>query len=214
MVPGQPPPQIVFRPPAPAPVTQQTRPVHTPVIQQTRPVHTYQAQRGRPFLGTHTRARAPAPNKVWAPPRQTAPVNPPRKTLVPNKVLTGRLLTSRTVVRPVAAPPVTSNNGVRPGGKLQQLLQGGDHSYGGSENGARSGDHSYGQSTSPDIEEIPEKDPLALDDDDLEAVDPYESESLIIPSINPDVDKDLAADDDDVIAAGEEQKRVNYLMFK
>ena len=114
-----------------------------------------------------------------------------------------------------AAPSVTSNNGGRPGGggQLKKLLQG-DHSYGGSENGARSADHSYGQSTSPDIEEIPEKDPLALDDDDLEAVDPYESESLIIPSINPDVDKDLAADDDDVIAAGEEQKRVNYLMFK
>ena len=210
VVPGQPPPQIVFRPSTPAPA---------PVIQpaQTRPVHTYPAQRGRPLLGTHTRARAPAPNKVWAPPRQTVPINPPRKTLVPNKVLTGRLLTSRTVVRPVAAPPVTSNNGVRPGGRLlQQMLQapGGDHNYGGSENGARSADHSYGQSTSPDIEEIPEKDPLALDDDDLEAVDPYESESLIIPSINPDVDKDLAADDDDVIAAGEEQKRVNYLMFK
>ena len=208
MVPGQPPPQIVFRPPAPAP---------TPVIQQvqTRPVNTYQAQRGRPWLGAHNRARAPAPNKVWAPPRQTVPVNPPKKNLVPNKVLTGRLLTSRTVVRPVSAPSVTSNNGVRPGGQLlQKMLQGGDHSYGGSENGARSDDHSYGQSTSPDIEEIPEKDPLALDDDDLEAVDPYESESLIIPSINPDVDKDLAADDDDVIAAGEEQKRVNYLMFK
>ena len=77
----------------------------------------------------------------------------------------------------------------------------GDHSYGGMENGSRSSDHSYGQSTSPDIEEIPEQDPLALDDDDLESVDPYESESLIIPSINPDVDKDLAADDDDVIAA-------------
>ena len=63
-------------------------------------------------------------------------------------------------------------------------------------------DHSYGQSKSPDIQEIPEKDPLALDDNDLEALDPYESESLIIPSINPDVDKDLAADDeDDLIAA-------------
>ena len=92
-----------------------------------------------------------------------------------------------------------------------------DHSYGGSQlnrtgqildhmrsqmNGSSQADHSYGQSKSPDIEEIPEKDPLALDDDnDLEALDPYESESLIIPSINPDVDKDLAADDDDLIAA-------------
>ena len=110
------------------------------------------------------------------------------------------------------------SNGVRPGSQLLQRLtqdsrgdhsyggsrgdhsyggSRGDHSYGGSLNGSRPEDHSYGQSTSPDIEEIPEKDPLALDDDDLEAVDPYESESLIIPSINPDVDKDLAADDDD-----------------
>ena len=144
-------------------------------------------------------------------------MNPSRKELVPNKVLTGRLLTSRTVVRPVASPAprfsVASNNGTGPGGQLLQRLQAqgsslkpvtasmGDHSYGGMENGSKRADHSYGQSTSPDIEEIPEKDPLALDDDDLEAVDPYESESLIIPSINPDVDKDLAADDDDVIAA-------------
>ena len=211
VVPGQPPPQIVFRPAAPA-----------PVIQPPQANRTYQAQRGRPTLGNHnsTRVTAPVPNKVWAPPRQSLPVNPPRKELVPNKVLTGRLLTSRTVVRPVAAPAprysVASNNGAGPGGQLLQRLQAqgsslkpvtasgasmGDHSYGGSVNGSKRVDHSYGQSTSPDIEEIPEKDPLALDDDDLEAVDPYESESLIIPSINPDVDKDLAADDDDVIAA-------------
>ena len=45
-----------------------------------------------------------------------------------------------------------------------------------------------------------EKDPLALDDDTVEDVDPYDHNSddqPIIPIINPDVDKDLAADEDD-----------------
>ena len=220
VVPGQPPPQIVFRPA----VTEAPAPTFAGRSYPPAP-------KGRPLLGTHI--RAPAPNKALAPPRQNPLIqNPPRQNLLMNNlsrqaVTTNktivRALTTRTVVRPVTSPrySVASSNGPRPGSQLMQRLQqgqAGDHSYGGSQLnrsrpmdhnyggsqliGLSPMDHSYGQSKSPDIQEIPEKDPLALDDNDLEALDPYESESLIIPSINPDVDKDLAADDeDDLIAA-------------
>ena len=90
-----------------------------------------------------------------------------------------------------------SNSNAESPSELRARLQG--LGSGGAQNGARQPDHSYGQSRSPEIQEVEEKDPLALDDDDLEAVDPYTaSEPLIIPTINPDVDKDLAADEDDV----------------
>merc|ERR1719270_1719955 len=81
-----------------------------------------------------------------------------------------------------------------------------DHSYGfgGKNTSGVGGDHNYGggrtqqREESPEIEEIEEKDPLALDDEpSIEELDPYEDEAPIIPVVNSMVDDDIAADDQD-----------------
>ena len=77
-----------------------------------------------------------------------------------------------------------------------------DYSYGFGGKNTSAVDYGGGRTQqreeSPEIEEIEEKDPLALDDEpSIEELDPYEDEAPIIPVVNSMVDDDIAADDQD-----------------
>merc|ERR1711915_328164 len=76
-----------------------------------------------------------------------------------------------------------------------------DHSYGfgGRNVGAGGAGRVQQREDSPEIQEVEEKDPLALDDDNIEDLDPYDDndDAPIIPSVNPMVDDDIAAEDQD-----------------